>query len=156
METKKKKKKTLGEVSLELLRKEEKFIPHEQAEWQLEKYENEINIAINKGLKKFPNKDFYITVLTFKDRLLKNVIRNYFITRESCPTPTYDQTVYKYHYKDKKIEFLWCIPARDICLLLMDNALYLDPYEKALLKFVLDFKNGTLLKLAKKLNNEES
>ena len=98
--------------------------------------------------------DFYIVVLTKKERLMKNVIRNYFLARHSCPTPDYGQTVYRYNRKKDIINFMWVIPSKDSCYLLKDNALEVVPEERELLKYVLDFADGTLMKWAKKLNNE--
>ena len=86
---------------------------------------------------------------------MNNVIRNYFLTRFSCPTPEWDQAVYKYDTKSDSLDFLWVVPAKDICKNLKDNALNIDPSEKELLNFVLSFEDGTLLQLSKKLNNEQ-
>lgn len=99
--------------------------------------------------------DFYILVITKKERLLENVIRNYFFTRDACPTPDYDQAVYKYHADTQDIEFIWIIPSKDTCLLFVENALQIIPEEKPLLQFILDFKDGTLMKKAKILNGEQ-
>jgi hypothetical protein len=98
--------------------------------------------------------DFFITVLTKKERLLDNVLRNYFFARESCPTPDYDQSVYHYKKADDRIEFLWVIPSKDTCMLLLDYRPMIAPAEYELLTFVLKFADGTLGALAKKLNGE--
>ena len=79
---------------------------------------------------------------------------NYFYARLSCPTPDYDQTLYKYSHKQESLTFLWVIPSRDTCQLLKDNALQVVPEERELLGFVLNFADGSLFKLAKKLNGE--
>ena len=92
--------------------------------------------------------------LTKKEKLLNNVLRNYFFPTQACPTPTWDQAIYHYHSADDRLEFLWVIPSKDTCELFQENALYIVPEEKELLRFVLDFEDGTLLRLAKKLNKE--
>src|SRR3990167_4938546 len=91
-----------------------------------------------------------------KEPLMPNVIRNYFYGRLSCPTPDYDQTVYFYDQESDIIEFLWVIPSKDACLYLKENALLVDPAESQLLRFVLDFADGTLFAIAKTRNRERS
>lgn len=99
--------------------------------------------------------DFYLVVLTKKERLLTNVIRHYFIGRQSCPTPDYDQTVYRYVKNGDDLQFCWVIPSKDTCELFRDNKLAIDPSEWELLKNVLNFYDGILFELAKTLNNEK-
>lgn len=99
--------------------------------------------------------DFYIIVITKKERLLQNVVRNYFFTRDACPTPDYDQAVYRYNSHDDSIEFVWVIPDKETCLMMLDNKMHIPPEQGQLLQFILDFKDGTLFMKAKKLNGEE-
>lgn len=150
----KQKREKVGKISTDLLQKKEPIIPSEQAAAMLTDWDKNMLEAINAGLKKYHH-DFYIVVETKKERLMQNIIRNFFFTRVSCPTPNYDQTVFKYHYKDDLLEFLWVIPARDICHDLRDNALFVPVEHKELLQFVLDFDDGTLFKKCKLLNGEE-
>ena len=98
--------------------------------------------------------DFFIVAILKKEPLLENVLRNYFIPTVDCPTPTYDQTVYRYKSSKSDIEFLWVIPDRETCLTLKENKAIVVPGERSLLQFVLDFYDGTLYRLAKKLNGE--
>jgi hypothetical protein len=97
---------------------------------------------------------YFIVVLTKRERLMSNVLRNYFFARSTCPTPDYDQTVYLYKKDADCLDFIWVIPSKDTCIYLKNNALSVVEEEKQLLRFVLDFADGTLYKLAKKLNNE--
>lgn len=85
---------------------------------------------------------------------MDNVIRNYFTGRLSCPSPEYDQVVYKYHAKEHNLEFLWVVPSKDTCQFLVENALVIERDQKDLLKFVLEFNDGTLLRKAKEFNGE--
>jgi len=151
----KEKRDTVGKISSELLKKshEDTHTPTEQMSEQLKDFEKNIDICIERSKKDFVD-DFYIVVTTKKERLMQNVIRNYFYGRQSCPTPEWDQTVYKYNRKGGCLEFLWVIPAKDICELLIENALDLPAEQKELLEFVIDYRDGTLLRLAKKLNGE--
>jgi hypothetical protein len=98
--------------------------------------------------------DFYIVGLLKKERLIDNVLRNYFIPTISCPTPFFDQTLYKYNAHDDNIEFVWTVPDQETCEIFRENAMRIVPEEQSLLKFVLEYYDGTLYKLAKKLNGE--
>ena len=98
--------------------------------------------------------DLYIEVCTKRNPIMPEMIGNWFKSRITCPTPWYDQSVFRYDRKADKIVYLWTIPDVQICYELVQNQLLLSPDERALLKFVLDFKDGTLLQMAKKLNNE--
>lgn len=150
-----KKRKTIGKISRDLTIKNEKIdhTPREQMLEQLTDYDKNIHECIESSKKKYDS-DFYIVVLTKKERLMQNVIRNYFLARGSCPTPEYDQTVYKYKKNAGIVEYLWTVPAADTCTYLIANALTLPEQERDLLEFVMDFLDGTLLRHSKKLNGE--
>lgn len=148
-------KETVGKVSLDLMQgaKDALHTPQDQMEAQLQDYEKNVYEALARGKKDHAG-TFYIVVLTKKERLMQNVIRNYFLTRESCPTPEWDQTVYQVRMPQEEIVFLWTIPARDICQQLKDEALDLDPVDRELLEFVMAFDDRRLDALAKRLNGE--
>lgn len=146
---------TVGKVSSDL-KKSEKYNTHspiEQMREQLDNYEAEMQESVLTGKREYIG-DFYIVVLTKKERLMDNVLRNYFMTRSSCPTPEWDQIVYRYSRQDDHLELLWVIPARDVCNMFRDNALTCPPEQKELLGYVLDYYDGTLLKRCKMLNKE--
>ena len=151
-----KRKKTVGEISRDLSLKNEKIThsPTEQMTEQLGGYEENIELCIKNHINRFPG-DFYVIVITKKERLMENVIRNYFYGRISCPTPDYDQVVYKYHIKGIHLEFLWVVPDKKTCLYLKKNAYKVDPSQMELLSYVLKFADGSLFKLAKRLNGEK-
>jgi hypothetical protein len=98
--------------------------------------------------------DFYIVALLKKEKLLPNVLRNYFVPTLMCPTPAFDQTVYKYDHQKKDIEFMWVVPDRDTCETFKENILQIVPEERGLLDFVIKYYDGTLFYWAKKLNGE--
>lgn len=130
--------------------------PHtvvDQMQEQLSEYERNVVECVLQSRKTIQN-NFYVIVLTKKERLMQNVLRNYFFARRSCPTPDYDQAVYLYDASTEDIRFLWVIPSRDTCIMLKQNALIVAPEERGLLKFVLEFDDGTLMKMSKKLNGE--
>jgi len=146
---------TVGKVSRDLLLKGDKndHTVVEQMQEQLSDYTANLIDKVEQGKNVYKG-CFYIVVIFKKERLMENVLRNYFFHRATCPTPDYDQVVYRYIPEDDKLEFLWTIPAKDICFYLRDNALMVDEKERALLQFVLEFFDDTLMKKAKRLNGE--
>lgn len=98
---------------------------------------------------------FFIAVILKKEKLLENVLRNYFIATTACPTPTYDQTVYRYDDQKDSIEYLWTVPDRETCLTFKENITEIVPEERALLQNILSFYDKTLLRMAKKFNKEQ-
>ncbi len=146
---------TVGKLSSELLKQESPTNSPIELEREMHtEYDKNIDECITSGKKKY-NHNFYVIVITKRERLMPNVFRNYFFARETCPTPDWDQAVYRFMRSVDAIEFLWVIPSKDTCEHLKQNALYVSSEEKELLHFVLDFSDGTLLKLAKKLNKEK-
>ena len=149
------KKKTVGAVSQELLHKSSQ-LDHsamEQMQECLTDWDKNIQEALDRGKQEYAN-DFYLEVQTKKEPKMNNVLRNYFIPRSTCPTPTYDSTVYKYHHADENLEFLWVIPSKMVSMMMMNHALEIPDEQKELLQFVMEDADGTLLKKCKKLNNE--
>jgi hypothetical protein len=142
-------------IAAELANKEPYTRSARELEQEMHKdYVANIITCVEKHKSIFPH-DFYIVVITSKEALMKNVIRNRFLARLSCPTPDYDNTVYKYHRKDDRIEFLWVVPSMECAEMLHDNVLEVIDDDKPLLKYVLDFYDGTLARLAIKLNKED-
>ncbi len=146
---------TVGKVAYDLLTNGDvnDHSVEEQMREQLGEYEKNVYETALLG-KAVYTQDFYIVVLTKKEKLMENVLRHYFFHRSTCPTPDYDQSVYKVHFGSSYIEFLWVIPAKDVCYHLKDNALMVDGKERELLQYVLDFFDDTLMLKAKKLNGE--
>lgn len=99
--------------------------------------------------------DFYVNIALKKEKLLENVLRNYFIATKSCPTPHFDQTVYKYNAGKEALEFMWVVPDVETCLTYQENKQIIVPEERQLLQFILDFLDGNLHRLCKKLNGEK-
>jgi hypothetical protein len=147
---------TVGKIASDLLKKADDHQLNPQ-EIQAEVHKGYIDNLLecyNTHKTIFPG-DFYIVIITKKERLMENVLRNYFFARSSCPTTDYDQAVYRYNKKDNEIEFLWVIPSKDTCEYLKANALDVAPEERELLRYVLEFYDGTLIELVKKLNGEQ-
>ena len=102
------------------------------------------------------NKDFYVVLLTTIDRVLRQpkVIP---LARQSCPTPVYKQSVWKYKYASDTLEFLWSIPDSILYYhILRNQTKYLQDKECAdLAKFVILMESGELLEWVKKENGEK-
>lgn len=149
------KKQTVGEAVYDLSSKT--LEPTSAIELQggmQEDYMKNLLEAVDRGYKKY-DKDFYIHVETKAEKILARTLRHYYIDRVSCPTPNYDQTVYRYNREAGQVEYLWTIPDKETCEIFRENALSIVPEEKHLLKFVLDFYDGSLFRYCKKLNGEK-
>lgn len=152
----KEKKQTMGAIALDLVKSasDNTHNAHDQMQESLTDWDKNIFECVDRLKAQFIS-DFYLVVITKKEKLLENVLRNYFTGRLSCPTPDYDQTVYRFDRKKEVLEFLWVVPSKDTCLSLKNNALEVHPEERQLLQFVLDFADGSLFRKAKELNGEE-
>lgn len=146
---------TVGALSSELIKKDthNDHSPVEQMRENLTDYDKNFYECLYQGKKRYPD-DFYIVVITKREPLLKNVFRNYFFHRHSCPTPEYDQACYRFIKKKEEFEFLWVIPAKDICIEMKNNQEMVPPDQFSLLHYVLSFIDGSLLKKSKMLNGE--
>jgi len=144
-------KETVGASSLRLSGMAPQASAIEQMRENLTDYDINIHKCIKKHRSIFQS-DFYVVVITKKEKIMKNVLRGYFTARLSCPTPDYDQAVYKYIRKGDQLDFLWVIPARDVSIYMSENITRVPPSKYALLDYVLKFKSGELYKQAIKLN----
>lgn len=146
---------TVGKISSDLLNKTPYSTdPIEIERAMHEDYVKNLTTCVETSKKNFFG-DFFVIVLTKKERLMTNVLRHYFFARKSCPTPDYDQAVYHYTARKDDIEFLWVIPSKEACLTFTEQASSIAPEEWGLLKYVLEFADGTLFKKAKILNGEK-
>ena len=100
-------------------------------------------------------KDFFIEVITKAERLFRDYPRTYFIGRKSCPTPGYDQSVFRYNWKDDNIEYLWTLPDMDNANFLASHCLEVPYQQRQLLGYVMDYYDGILLQRCKQYNNEQ-
>ncbi|HUV84175.1 MAG TPA: hypothetical protein VMV86_00615 [Methanosarcinales archaeon] len=98
--------------------------------------------------------NYYVVILTKRERLIKRVLRNLFFTRQSCPTPSYEQTVYKFDPKEESLEFLWIVPSKGICKIMYKQRHAIEIQSDALLPYVIDFYEGKLMRKAMELNKE--
>lgn len=111
--------------------------------------------TVEQGKKSFPH-DFYIAVLTKSEPLIPGCVgRNFFTALRDCPTPFFDQAVYKYFYSTGILDLLWILPSSADCKEIKNDVLYLGPEYKELISYVLDFYDGSLLRKAQELNKED-
>ncbi len=151
------KKETVGKVAVDLQKSNDNPVAAvEQMQESLSEYEDNVFQCIERCKKDYPNKDFYVVVITKKEKLLENVMRNFFYGRLSCPTPDWDQTVYKFKRKGEQLVFMWVIPDKIACDYMIAYERYIPKEQMHLLKYVKADRDGTLLKLAKELNGEKS
>lgn len=146
---------TVGKISRDLIIKQvdDTHSAHEQMQECLTDFDENLLKCLEDGKAKYTG-DFYVIVLTKKERLMPNVLRNYFLVRLTCPTPEFDQAVYQYKKTDDEVHLLWVVPSKDTVAFMKDNMLLLPLEERELLNFVLDFTDGKLLTQAKELNGE--
>ena len=164
--------KTTGAIASELLSKHDQSLNPQEVqraqeheylqnlEWAVKHAKKEVGCSDIKGHDECKNRQplegsFFISVILKKEKLLENVLRNYFIPTKTCPTPSYDQTLYQYDDHKGTIEFLWVVPDRETSLTFKENALIIAPEERGLLKNVLDFYHGVLFRKMKKFNGEK-
>lgn len=141
--------KNVGQVVYDILQKDQHdtTVGEILDEYQYQ-YLEEIIDCIQKNRHKFDS-PFYIVVLTKKEPWALNVMRNWFIARQTKPSakimredyPNFMQTVYKWNDKDEKIDILWSLPiAQDAQVVLKNKQLY----DAQLVKWVMDFQEGKL------------
>jgi len=116
-------------------------------------WEAQIETCIKRGLEKYDG-DFYVVVLNKKERLLHNVIRRYFLDRQSCPTPEYDQTVFRFVRSCHSLEYLWTVPDIEACQDLSANKDNLSGELKTLGAMVDQFLDGALDRECERRNRE--
>mgnify|MGYP007071651430 CR=1 FL=1 len=147
---------TVGKISSDLLSKDMGKINVIDQQREMQKdYIANLMECVEKNKEHFPG-NFFIVVETKAEPLMPNVMRNYFFARWTCPTPTYDQSVFRYNRQDDRIEYLWTLPSKDACYHIKENEAIIDKSEQELKYFVISLFNGSLLCKSKELNKEKS
>lgn len=150
-------KETLGQMIVDSYKKQShqaevgEILPDE-----LQRYIRVLTEKVVEGKKKFSNKPFYVEICLKRERLMPSILPRIFgFPRLTCPTPNNDQDVWFYIPSQEKLNYIWSVPCKEGCFDLKSRALTIFPEEEQLLRFVLDFEDGTLFRLMKKLNGEE-
>lgn len=148
--------KTVGALAVELSQKErEAYAPVELQE-EIHKGDAGVNgllecVELNK---KVYNGDFFIVCITKKERLLHNVVKTQYLARFTCPTPSWDEAVYRYNKNDDCVEFLWVIPDKQTSQWMLNNPQEVPEDHQQLRSYVVQMYNGALLDRAKRYNGE--
>jgi len=148
------KKKTAGQQILEHTAGKEMddATPHELSQEMLEpSFDASINEWIREACGLYDN-DFFIVLNLKLERSLQNAPHLIPETRQTCPDPFYDQSVWHFHREEERLEFLWVVPDIGTTKLFYDDPLNCPTDQLELRKHVLDFMDGTLQKRANKLN----
>lgn len=145
----------LGKLYLEAQAKKHDDIDLRELQTEFNKdYMDNLTEAAMRGKKRHPGFDkYYVCVLMKRERLMNKVLRNYFITRVTCPSPSHDMTVYSFDAKTDDLKFLWLIPDKEVCAKVYANR-YTNPNE--ITKYVVDFMEGRTREAAMKLNIDAS
>lgn len=156
-----KNKETVGEASYRLRSQEDEKINPIELQREMQKgnnpddsYESNLLEVIDRGKKAYDGKKFFVVVLFQKDRLMKNVVRAKFLHRMSCPTPSFDQTVYSYDPKSDDLVYHWSIPEPSTVNFFFYSGGTETPEYRELAQFCRDFLNGDLDKRCAMLNGE--
>jgi hypothetical protein len=108
----------------------------------------------------YVGKDFYIVMMFTPDQVLRQPKKVIF-ARQSCPTPVFKQSVWKYRHQSGDLEFLWSIPdmMRYYDIVRNPNQYLADTVgDKAwhdIAKMVILMESGELLNWVKKENGEK-
>ena len=112
------------------------------------KYTEEVKEAIKNGLKNFES-PFYILVLHKKEFWTDNVLRNWFVSRQTRPLaadlrreyPNHGITLYSYDGTNGHLKILYSLPTAQDSKTIMKNAHLYDPQ---LVEWIKKFNEGRL------------
>ena len=94
----------------------------------------ELETAVETGAKRFAS-PYYVLVLSKKEMWACNVMRNYFIPRQTFPRgtemvqqyPNHTKTLYKIDAKKGDLKIIWSIPGHQECQIVAKNPGQYDP-----------------------------
>ena len=99
--------------------------------------------------------DFYIVSLLKNEQIFTGfAVRNYFIALQKCPTPTFDQTVYRFNSVTGNIELLWTLPNAEACGIYRHYRNQVPDDEQQLLGYIMAFWSGELDQAVNFLNGD--
>lgn len=101
-------------------------------------------ITENRGRYESP---FYVLVLTKKEPWALNVMRNWFIARQTKPSalslrleyPNHMQTVYQFDSTNEQLKILWSLPTAQDAAVILKNA---PLYHSDLVNWIRNFNEG--------------
>jgi hypothetical protein len=139
----------VGEAAYKILKQDQAPVTVEEIleEYQ-HKYAEEMQSTIDNNFNRYES-PFYIVVLTKKEPWAPNVVRNWFIARQTRPTakylrneyPNYMHTVYAVNKEKCELKLLWNLPtAQDAQTILKNGFLY----DAQLVGWIEDYNSGKL------------
>ena len=113
-----------------------------------EDYLEEVKSTIKANVGKYDS-PFYIVVLTKKEPWALNVLRSWFIARQTrpsarlmrCDYPNHGITLYRYDSKDTKLDVVYSLPTLQDSLTIIANQHLYDPQ---LVQWIKQFASGEL------------
>ncbi len=146
---------TFGQQYLEGIKKDSGIAPvQEMRDGVLNEWDQNIFELIHKTRQILKTERFYVCVTTKREYLAPNAIRNYFESKHACPTPQFEQVVYRIKENSNDWQLMWVIPNKEACQYLIFHRHRIPPEEHALLGYVLEFVQGKLDVRAQKENGE--
>lgn len=139
----------VGEKVYEFLQKPQDNIEvGEIIEEYAKSYVKEIQDVVSKGIHKYES-PFYIVVLHKKEAWAVNVMRNWFVARQSKPSartlrqdyPNHSHTVYCFDIKNHELKLLWNLPTWQDGLTILKNK---HLYHPELVQWIQDFDSKKL------------
>ena len=139
----------VGQAAMDILSKDQPtYTAGEILDEYGPKYAEEIEKAINEGSRHFKS-PFYVFVLTKKEMWATNVIRNYFVARQTPPYasemmeqyPNHTKTLYLIDADRGNFKLVWSLPGFEDCKVV---ARHKDMYPEELVQWIDDCFNGRL------------
>lgn len=120
-------------------------------------YPDELYKCVERGKELFkanPHRDFYVSSAIKREPLTPKIFKQQFFSSLECPRPYLNFTVFKYHRKTDELELLWTLPDRETLNHYYNNRHVASPEDWTLLKYCIEYKDGTLYKKMQALNGE--
>jgi len=148
--------KTTGAINIQALESApDSRSPQEIINYFSHLYEETRNEYIVEGKKLYPHNNFFLVGSIKSEKLMERVLpRILWDVRLSCPKPFFDQIVYHYTHMDDQLKELWVVPDMETYNMYLRDALFVDPSERALRDYCIDFKSGDLKRLSLRLNKD--
>lgn len=156
----KNKKETYGQQLIKVWKNKDAYTPIDIAKAVFSDHgPTSINQKIQKvyeeGKKEYAD-NFYIVCLIRGERFSKGTtVRNQVFHQKDCPTPTYDQNVFKYDRSKNCLIYLWSVPDIAFTHWISKYYLYLPLDQQDLAYFCRAFLSGGLDRLCARENKEE-
>jgi len=138
-----------GQAAFDILSKEQ---PPMETQEVIDEYKDDYLKSMVETLETNVNRyepPFYVVVLSKKEPWAVNVMRNWFVARQTRPTTTYLRheypnhmnTVYSYDKRSSELKILWSLPTWQDSLVVLANPHLYDP---TLVQWIHDCNSGAL------------